>query len=87
MFYHPLSKTLLRTLVLVGFVLLAWSVLARPSGAHGSKVVYRVKVDDTLWSIATRHYGGDVRNAIWQIQTANHMAGVAIAPGERLVLP
>jgi nucleoid-associated protein YgaU len=87
MFYRPLAKTLLRTLVLAGFVLLAWSVLARPSGAHGPKVVYRVKADDTLWSIATRRYGGDVRDAIWQIQTVNHMTGTAISPGERLVLP
>ncbi|HUY71383.1 MAG TPA: LysM peptidoglycan-binding domain-containing protein [Gaiellaceae bacterium] len=73
--------------MLAGFVLLAWSVLARPSGAHGPKVVYRVRAYDTLWSIATRHYGGDVRNAIWQIQAANHLTGVSIAPGERLVLP
>jgi LysM repeat protein len=73
--------------MLVGFVLLAWSVLARPSGAHGPKVVYHVKAYDTLWSIATTHYGGDVRDAVWQIQTENHLTGVAISPGERLVLP
>jgi nucleoid-associated protein YgaU len=87
MFYRPLAKTLLRTFVLAGFALLAWSVLARPSGAHGPKVVYRVKAYDTLWSIASRRYGGDLRDAIWQIQTANHMTGTAISPGERLVLP
>ena len=87
MFYDPLSKTLLRTVLLAGFVLVAWSVLARPSGAHGPRVVYRVKASDTLWSIATRRYGGDVRAAIWQIQAANHLSGTAIAPGERLVLP
>jgi nucleoid-associated protein YgaU len=87
MFYRPLSKTLLRTLVLAGFALVAWSVLARPSGAHGQKVVYRVKAYDTLWSIATRRYGGDVRDAIWQIQTANHMSSATVSPGERLILP
>ena len=87
MFYRPLSKTLLRTLALAAFVLLAWSVLARPSGAHGPKVVYRVKPYDTLWSIAAKHYGGDVRDEIWQFQTTNHLTSSVLSPGERLILP
>jgi nucleoid-associated protein YgaU len=87
MFYRPLSKTLLRTLALAALVLLAWSVLARPSGAHGPKVAYRVKPHDTLWSIASKHYGGDVRDEIWQIQAANHLTSSVLSPGERLVLP
>ena len=58
-----------------------------PSGAHGPKTYYRVKPYDTLWSIAQAHYGGDVRNAVWQIQQANHLGGSGIAPGERLLLP
>jgi hypothetical protein len=87
MFYRPLAKTVLRMLVLAGCVLLAWSVLARPSGAHGPKVVYRVKAYDTLWSIASRRYGGDVRNAVWQIEAVNHLSGAVLSPGERLLLP
>lgn len=81
------GKRLLHILALAAAALVVWSVLARPSGAHGPKVVYRVKPYDTLWTIAQAHYGGDVRNAIWQIQQANHLGGSEISPGEKLVLP
>jgi nucleoid-associated protein YgaU len=87
MFSQTLTRTLVRTLALAGLVLFAWSVLARPSGAHGPKAVYRVKASDTLWSIAAHRYAGDPRAAVWQIESANHLAGTAIFPGERLVLP
>lgn len=76
-----------RIFVIAGLALLIWSAVARPSGAHGHKVVYRVQVYDTLWTIAAAHYGGDVRDAIWQIQSANHLSGSGIRPGEMLVLP
>ena len=81
------GKTLLRILGLAAAALVVWSVAARPSGAHGPRVVYRVKPYDTLWTIAQAHYGGDVRNAIWQIEHVNHLAGTEISPGETLVLP
>ena len=81
------GKRLLHILALAAAVLVVWSVVARPSGAHGPKVVYRVKAYDTLWTIAQAHYGGDVRGAIWQIQQANHLDGTEIVPGEKLVLP
>ena len=67
--------------------LVLWTVAARPSGAHGDRTVYRVQPYDTLWTIASAHYGGDVREAIWEIQRANHLAGATIHPGQRLVLP
>jgi len=76
-----------RVLVLAGLALLVWSAVARPSGAHGHRTVYRVQPYDTLWTIATAHYGGDVRDAVWQIQTTNRLSGAAIRPGEVLVLP
>jgi nucleoid-associated protein YgaU len=76
-----------KALVLAGLALLLWSVLARPSGAHGHKVVYRVRPYDTLWTIAAARYGGDVRDAIWRIQQANGLDGTHLSPGERLVLP
>jgi nucleoid-associated protein YgaU len=76
-----------KILILAAAALLTWSVAARPSGAHGHKVVYRVKPYDTLWTIASSHYAGDARDAIWQIQQANHLTGAEITPGERLVLP
>jgi nucleoid-associated protein YgaU len=46
-----------------------------------------VQAYDTLWTIAAGHYGGDVRDAVWQIQNANHLAGAGIRPGQMLVLP
>jgi hypothetical protein len=84
---RPLLRTVVRTLALVGVALVCWSVVARPSGAHGPRIVYRVKAADTLWSIAVGHYGGDPQSAIWEIESANHLAGAAISPGELLVLP
>ncbi len=81
-----------RILILALGAALVWSVVARPSGAHGQKQVYTVKPYDTLWSIATSHYaatccGGDVRDAIYRIQDRNHLAGATVRPGQRLVLP
>ncbi len=76
-----------RILILVLGAVLVWSVVARPSGAHGQKQVYLVKPYDTLWSIATSHYGGDVRGAIYEIQDRNHLHGTTVRPGQKLVLP
>lgn len=76
-----------KILILAVAALVVWSAVARPSGAHGHKVTYRVQAYDTVWTIASAHYGGDVRAAVWQIQHANHLAGAAIRPGEMLVLP
>ena len=73
--------------VIAGLALLVWSAVARPSVAHGHKVTYRVQPYDTLWTIAAAHYGGDVRDAVWQIQSANHLDGARISPGQALVLP
>ena len=76
-----------KILILAVLALVLWSAVARPSGAHGHKLTYRVQAYDTLWTIASAHYDGDVRNAVWQIQDANHLAGAAIRPGQTLVLP
>jgi hypothetical protein len=73
--------------VIAGIALLVWSVSARPSGAHGRKAVYSVKPYDTLWTIASAHYGGDTRDGVWQIERANHLGTTTISPGEVLVLP
>jgi hypothetical protein len=81
------AKKIIHIVALAAAVLVVWSIAARPSGAHGPKTYYRVKPYDTLWSIAQSHYGGDVRDAIWQIQQVNHLGGSGIAPGERLLLP
>lgn len=76
-----------KILILAVAALVVWSAVARPSGAHCHKVTYRVQAYDTLWTIASTHYGGDLRGAVWQIQQANHLADAAIRPGELLVLP
>jgi nucleoid-associated protein YgaU len=76
-----------KLLTLAGLALVVWSMTARPSGAHGHKVVYRVHAYDTLWTIASAHYAGDVRGAVWRIQNANHLGSTAISPGQTLVLP
>jgi nucleoid-associated protein YgaU len=71
----------------VGIAVLAWSAVAHSSTAHGPKQVVTVRPYDTLWSIAERRYGGDVRDAIWRIERANHLTGADVRVGQRLVLP
>jgi len=67
--------------------LLAWAAGAHPLGAHGQKASYRVRPYDTLWTIASSHYAGDVREGVWRIETANHLGGTMIRPGQVLLLP
>ena len=76
-----------KLLGLAALALVAWTVFAGPSGAGGDPVVYRVKPYDTLWTIASQHYGGDVREAVWRIRQANDLGDPTILPGQRLVLP
>ena len=71
----------------VGLAVLVWSAVARPSDAHGDRVVYRVKAYDTLWTIAASHYGGDPRGAVWRLEGRNHLGGSLVQPGQRLRLP
>jgi nucleoid-associated protein YgaU len=49
--------------------------------------VVTVRPHQTLWTIAAGHYGGDVRDAIWRIEQANHLGGADIRVGQTLVLP
>lgn len=76
-----------RIFFIVGITVLVWSAVARSTQAHGAKQVVTVRATDTLWSIAERHYGGDVRGAIWRIEQANHLPGADVRVGQRLVLP
>ena len=75
--------------LLVAFLVtvLAWSVIARGSEGAGAGESYRVRAGDTLWSIAARRYGGDPRQAVWQLQRENGLSGAALIPGQVLVLP
>jgi nucleoid-associated protein YgaU len=76
-----------RIAIVVGIAVLAWSAVARSSDAHGARQVITVRPYDTLWTIAQRHYGGDVRSAVWRIERANHLTTADVRPGEHLVLP
>ena len=66
--------------LLVGFA-------ARSSHGAGPARHYVVRPGDTLWSIAAREYGGDVRQGVWTLEQRNHLASATIVPGEKLVLP
>jgi len=66
---------------------LAVGLAARPSGSAGKPVRYVVQPTDTLWSIAAKHYPGDPREGIWELQERNHLAGTTLVPGQRLTLP
>jgi LysM repeat protein len=76
-----------RIVLIVGLAVLVWSVMARSSTAHGAKQVVTVHPYETLWSIAQKHYGGDVRDGVWQIQRANHLQSADVRVGQTLVLP
>jgi nucleoid-associated protein YgaU len=76
-----------RILLIVGMAVLVWSAIARSSNAHGAKQVVTVRAYETLWSIAQQHYGGDVRDGIWQIEKANHLRSADVRVGQTLVLP
>jgi hypothetical protein len=76
-----------RVFLIAAVAVLVWSAVARSSQAHGAREVVTVRPYDTLWSIAQRHYGGDIRDAIWRIERANHLPSADVAAGQRLVLP
>jgi LysM repeat protein len=76
-----------RFLILIVVIALAVGTVARPSGSAGKPRPYRVQPADTLWSIASSHYGGDPREGVWKLERRNHLAGTTLVPGERLVLP
>ena len=76
-----------KLLALALLAVLFAAVATRQSAGSGREQVYVVRPYDTLWSIAAAHYAGDPREAVWQIERRNHLAGATIQPGERLVLP
>ena len=76
-----------RLLILVTVIAFAVGVYARPSGSAGRQQVYVVRPADTLWSIASSHYSGDPRDAVWRLERRNHLRGATLVPGQRLVLP
>ncbi len=76
-----------RLLLVVIAAAFLWAVFVRPSEGAGPERVYVVQPTDTLWSIATTHYAGDPREAVWRLQQRNGLDGALLRPGQRLVLP
>jgi LysM repeat protein len=66
---------------------LAVGLAARSSHGAGPERTYVVKPTDTLWSIASRTYAGDVREGVWKLEQRNHLGSSTLAPGQVLVLP
>ena len=76
-----------RMAVIAGLLALAVAYSARGSISAGHEQTYVVRYGDTLWSIAATHYGGDPREAVWNLQDRNRLHGTIVRPGQRLVLP
>jgi LysM repeat protein len=76
-----------RLALVLAITALAVGLAARPSGSAGKPVRYVVQPTDTLWSIAAKHYAGDPREGVWQLQRRNHLQGTTLVPGQRLLLP
>lgn len=67
--------------------LVFWAILARPSESAGPELTYTVRPGDTLWTLASTHYAGDTRKAVWRIRERNGLDGTVLVPGRRIVLP
>jgi nucleoid-associated protein YgaU len=78
-------------LLLIFFAVWAGVRVANAS-TDGSAYVghaYTVRAGDTLWSVATRQYGSriDIRQAVWDIEQANHLSGAMLHQGQTITLP
>lgn len=74
-------------LIVLVLAALAVGLVARSSHGAGPERTYVVQPTDTLWSIAARSYGGDVREGVWKLQQRNHLGSATIHPGQKLVVP
>ena len=76
-----------RIVIVAVSLALLLSIVARAGQSAGPERRYVVKPADTLWAIALREYGGDPREAVWEIRERNGLAGTTVQPGQVLVLP
>ena len=77
-----------RFVTVVLLLVALWGGLAHASGASGNSGTYVVKPGDTLWSIAHRYYGGDLRRGVWDLEQRNDLGrSVLLIPGQRLIVP
>jgi len=76
-----------KLLIVIAAAALVVGVAARSSHGAGPERTYVVKPSDTLWAIAQRSYGGDVREGVWKLEQRNHLRSATLVPGQTLVLP
>jgi nucleoid-associated protein YgaU len=76
-----------KLLIVLVLAALGVGLVARTSQGAGPERSYVVQPADTLWSIAARTYGGDVREGVWKLEQRNHLGSATISPGQKLILP
>jgi LysM repeat protein len=74
-------------LMLLVAAALAVGLAAHTSQGAGPERTYVVRPADTLWSIASQTYAGDVREGVWKLRERNHLDSATLVPGQKLVLP
>jgi len=76
-----------KLLIMLAAAALVVGFAAHTSHGAGRERTYVVRPADTLWSIAERTYGGDVRAGVWRLQQRNRLQNPTLVPGQKLVLP
>ncbi|HEY8673542.1 MAG TPA: LysM peptidoglycan-binding domain-containing protein [Candidatus Dormibacteraeota bacterium] len=88
---HPRRRALPARLALIlataaGGLVVVGGVAYAGSANPGDRIV--VHAGQTLWGIAGAHYPGtSVEQAVSEIESANHLNGAGIRPGQTLYLP
>jgi nucleoid-associated protein YgaU len=82
---RPARLALVLATAAAGLVVVGGVAYAGTPNTNARVVVH---TGDTLWGIAAAHYpGSNIEQSISVIETANHLSGAAIRPGETLTLP
>jgi hypothetical protein len=74
-------------LIVLVLAALAVGLAARTTHGAGPERHYVVRPADTLWTIAAKHYAGDTREGVWELEQRNHLQTSTLTPGETLLLP
>jgi nucleoid-associated protein YgaU len=85
--HHPIGRALLGAASAACF---GWALVGGVGATTTptAAVTVVVRPGDTVWSIAESHSGGgDVRDEVAQILSANHLGSAVIQVGETLVIP
>jgi nucleoid-associated protein YgaU len=73
--------------VIFAVLALAFSSARAAGGSSDTGARHVVRSGDTLWQIASEHYDGDPRGAVWRIQERNGLTSPTLVPGMTLYLP